>query len=218
MEQKLKELIQLSIVNGSISNEKREFIYSKAAENGIEKTECDILIDGFINNDIKNNTVIKDNKNQRGWVFFAIGVIDFIWLCSYMKSSGQYYGEDFGRIQFFSSLIFMGIGSYILGWLNKKSATRVGIVLASYLIPYLIFQTILYLIHIPIRAVDVHSLYEFEWRLEDFLGLINWIAFAIFIYMFKNKLFGEELSSKINFQFLDNKLNPIKNKLPDWLK
>lgn len=213
MEQKLKELIQLSVVEGSISQEKREYIYSKASESSIDKTECDIVIDSFLNQSKKESEELSFNKKYRGWVFIIIGFFDMLWA----GNIGQ-YDKSTGQIFMLSALVFILIGFHFQGWLNKKSATRLGIVLASYLIPYLIFEIILYLIHIPIRALGIHSLYEFEWKLKYFLGFINWIAFALFIYMFKIKLFGEELSSKINFQFLDNKLNPIKNKLPDWIK
>jgi hypothetical protein len=218
MEQKLKELIQLSIVDGSITQEKREYIYSKASESGVDKTECDIFIDSLISNSKTLAETVSINKKNRGWYFIVIGIVDFLWLCHYIDVAGSYVDNFYAGLQFWSSVIFILVGSYILGWLNKNSATKIGIVIFSYLIPYLLFKLLSYIIHIPFRAIDNYSLYRLENYIEDLFSLLNWVGFLIFIYLFKSKLFGKEFSKKINFLYLDSKLNPFKNKLPDWLK
>jgi len=218
MEQKLKELIQLSIVNGSISNEKREYIYSKASESGVDKTECDIFIDSLISNSKTLAETASNNKKNRGWYFITIGIVDFLWLCHYVDIAGNYADKFFVLLYLISSLVFILAGTYLLGWLNKNSALKIGIVICSYLIPYLLFVFLSYIIHIPFRAVDNYSLYRLENYIKDLFSLLNWVGFLIFIYLFKSKLFGQEFSKKINFPYLDNKLNPLKNKLPDWLK
>ena len=62
MNAELKQLIEISTVKGSITEDARNLIYSKAESLGVQKTECDIYIEGFLNTK-KDQNKSENSKN-----------------------------------------------------------------------------------------------------------------------------------------------------------
>ena len=122
MENSIKELIELSTSSGAIKQESRDFIYQKAEEKGISKTECDIYIENALNVITKQDGVIKTEKSYRGWWFILIGIGDFIWGASCMGNS---YTEGMGVFGLISGALFILVGTFLLGWLNVKTLKKI---------------------------------------------------------------------------------------------
>ncbi len=116
MENSIKELIELSTSSGAIKQESRDFIYQKAEEKGISKTECDIYIENALNVITKQDGVIKTEKSYRGWWFILIGIVDALWGISWGK---------YGVYCFFSGILFILVGAFLLGWLNVKTLKKI---------------------------------------------------------------------------------------------
>jgi hypothetical protein len=75
MENSIKELIELSISSGAIKQESRDFIYQKAEEKGISKTECDIYINAGISKAKTFGNIIPTGQIVQNKLWYIIVVI-----------------------------------------------------------------------------------------------------------------------------------------------
>jgi hypothetical protein len=204
MENSIKELIELSTSNGSIKQESRDFIYQKAEEKRISKTECDIYIENALNVISKQDGVIKTIKSYRGWWFIMFGIGDFI--------TGVSIGDANGAIAILaviSGALFILVGIALL--LGSKLRKKIGFFLLSVVIGYLIAFIVLS----PFIALKLNSLLDFV-ALPVYLSILFIIS-----YIFRYKILGEN-ASKVEILKLNTFLQPILNKLPtsvlDFLK
>jgi hypothetical protein len=189
MEQKLKELIQLSIVDGSISNEKKDYIYSKAAESGIDKIECDIVIENLIYTIKNQHKNISDASKTTGTWFILIGIIDFFTFLWYKNVVGNTSDGGFGALFFISSIIFLLVGFHYKGY--KKVYTIIYIIIASFLI-----------MGFFLKIFDIES--------GGMIMVVFCTTLSLLLYLFKRTIFGERFSQIISIPFLDSKLFELK--------
>lgn len=118
MNAELKQLIEISTVKGSITEDARNLIYSKAESLGVQKTECDIYIEGFLNTKKDQNK--SENSNRKNWGIWLLicGIIDFIWGL-YLASDK--YTDEYALIFLISGALFLIFGFVLIGaFANKK--------------------------------------------------------------------------------------------------
>lgn len=149
MDQNLKELIQKATCNGFISDEHKIYIYEKSAEMGINKTEVDIYIQSYLNqNSIKEE---KDIKKYAAIAYITIigFLIAFIKNKEHKSSLVSYHIKQvIGFIILnlaatviililFIPSIFVGFNSEYLGFIYIISFVIWGVILYSIIISFI---------------------------------------------------------------------------------
>jgi hypothetical protein len=212
MENSIKELIELSTSSGAIKQESRDLIYLKAEIKGISKTECDIYIENALNVISKQDGVIKTEKSFRGWWFILAGIVDFIWGASIVDNR---YTEVYGLIGLITGTLFILVGMFLLGWLNVKVLKKIGFLLLSVVIGYLIASIVLFPFLKVADSLDLYSL-------SNIMELLTIPIVFIISYIFRHKILGGNANNVIDIPKLNTFLQPFLNKLPtsilDFLK
>ena len=187
MESSIKELIELSTKSGSISLEARNLIYQKAEEKNISKTECDIYIDGYINQINKEDKVINSGNRRWGYWLIICGILDLIWLVINIDiiNRALKYGIGSGTVFFwiFSIIVILFFGSFLLGELRRFLLIAGILIIGLFaIIPIVV---ILDLIGIHIQAKDKSS------------AIIFLVDYGMLFYFFGKKCFGEKHGKQI---------------------
>ncbi len=207
MENSIKELIELSTSSGAIKQESRDFIYQKAEEKGISKSECDIYIENALNVITKQDGVIKTEKSYRGWWFILIGIGDFIWGASIV---GNRYTEGMGVFGLISGALFILVGAFLLGWLNIIFIKKLSFVIVSIFIAYVLSLIVFFPITWIILKFELFSIFI----IFKYIAFVFQIALALLVlYVFRHKILAEK-ANKIENTRLNAFLQPILNKLP----
>ncbi|MSP70217.1 MAG: hypothetical protein EXR20_08085 [Bacteroidetes bacterium] len=208
MDPSIKDLIELSTSSGAIKQESRDFIYQKAEEKGISKTECDIYIENALNVITKQDVKYSDRSGvSRGWWFILIGIGDFIWGVSCM---GSRYTEDMGVFGLISGVGFILVGTFLLGWLNIIFIKKLSFVIVSIFIAYVLSFIVFFPITWIILKFELFSIFD----IFKIIATVFQIALALLVlYVFRHKILAEK-ANKIENTRLNAFLQPILNKLP----
>lgn len=192
MDSSIKELIELSTKSGDINFEARNLIYKKAEEKGISKTECDIYIDGYINQIKKEDKVVNSGNKRWGYWLIICGVIDLIWLIA----NADILKYDDGRVTviwLLSIFAFIFFGLYLLGFKGfKKIFIPVLWIIGIIITGVIIGQSVLF--SNPLGAWFYHKfdLYRYE------TGGIGFFIISVPLFIFfRKKCFGEKYGNKI---------------------
>lgn len=207
MDNATKELIQLSTSGGKIAHDRRDFIYRKAAENGISKEECDIYIDGYLNSKKNADVQAKSHRKNWGWWLIIIGVGDFLFG---MSLAGDRYAKDGAGIFLISGLLFIAFGAYKLA--GKGPFVKIGFAALCIFLSFLMATLVL----IPFNYVLINllKLQSFSSPLGFFWKVVFFCSLGLFGYISKNKIFGISVGSKLNNSKLDLWLSPVVSRLP----
>ena len=203
MDQELKELIQLSIQSGKITQDNRELIYRKADEKLISKSECDIYINGYLNEKSEISKLAHSQNRNWGVWLIILGLIDIMYGFYLEKKP---YGDEAAAICVLSGIIFLTVGAFRAGNKSvKKWYFRTGYLILCILVSYLLASAI------PSPLSYFFGFYELDYTLYK----IKWFTLSVCtIYFFRIKILGSHLGGLISKSKIFNFLTFFENKLP----